>query len=273
MNKNLIKSSVFCLSALCSAFAFADGSLEKVISSGELRCGVQLDFPPSGYRNLSNEPEGYDVSYCKDMAKALGVKATVIETPSSERIPSLVANRIDVLIASTSITPERAMTVSFSQPYLNLVNVVLTNNQSSVEKFNDLKGKKVGGVTGTTTQFELRNAFDEWNDPNGSFINYGSESDSYLALSQGKIDGLILSAGTASALVQSGQFPSLAIKGEAPTPPDLTGIAMRKSDNQLQEWVRVFVWNQVKTGRYEELYLQYFGGENAPSLELDKAEY
>ena len=68
----------------------------------------------------------------------------------------------------------------------------------------------------------------------------------------------------ASALVKSGQFPTLVIKGNAPSPADMTGIAVRKSDADLLRWANVFIWNQVRTGRYQELFQTYFGNDTAP---------
>lgn len=251
----------------------AESTLDQVISNKALRCGVQLDYPPAGFRNAGNEPDGYDVQYCKDMAKALGVKPVIVETPSSERIPALVSNRIDVLIASASISPQRAMSVSFSQPYVNYTNVVLTRKDAGIEGFADLKGRTIGGVTGTTTEQELLVLRKGWGDTNGSYTGFGSEAESYLALAQGKIDGVIIGNASAAALVQSGQFPTLAIKGVAPTPPDLCGIAVKKTDTQMLNWVRTFVWTQVKNGRYAELYAQYFGDGEAPSLAVAGVDY
>jgi ABC-type amino acid transport substrate-binding protein len=251
----------------------ADSTLDQIIATKTLRCGVQLDYPPAGFRNPANEPDGYDVQYCKDMAKALGVKPVIVETPSSERIPALVSNRIDVLIASTSISPQRAMSVSFSQPYVNYTNVVLTRKDAGIEGFEDLKGRTIGGVTGTTTEQELQVLRTGWNDSSGSYTGFGSEAESYLALAQGKIDGVIIGNASAAALVQSGQFPTLAIKGIAPTPPDLCGIAVKKSDTQMLNWVKTFVWAQVKNGRYTELYAQYFGDGEAPSLAVAGVDY
>lgn len=253
--------------------AAAESTLDQVISNKALRCGVQLDYPPAGFRNTSNEPDGYDVQYCKDMAKALGVNAVIVETPSSERIPALVSNRIDVLIASASISPQRAMSVSFSQPYVNYTNVVLTRKDAGIEGFEDLKGRTIGGVTGTTTEQELQVLRKGWNDSSGSYTGFGSEAESYLALAQGKIDGVIIGNASAAALVQSGQFPTLAIKGVAPTPPDLCGIAVKKTDTQMLNWVKTFVWTQVKNGRYAELYAQYFGDGEAPSLAVAGVDY
>ncbi len=42
--------------------------LDDVINAGKLRCGVVLDFPPIGFRDADNNPAGFDVEYCKDMA-------------------------------------------------------------------------------------------------------------------------------------------------------------------------------------------------------------
>lgn len=261
------------LVATSVANAQSQATLDRVINSKTLRCGVQLDYPPAGFRTPQNEPEGYDVAYCKDMAKALGASAQIIETPSAERIPALVSNRIDVLIASTSITPQRALSVAFSQPYVSYINVPMTHKDAGVNSFDEFKGRTIGGVTGSTTEQELREVFNKWNDPKGKFISYGSESEAFLALNQRKIDGLIVAAGTAGALVKSGQFPSLQIKGTAPTPADLAGIAVRKTDTDFLRWVNVFVWNQVRTGRYQELYRTYFGTEQAPALNVPGVDY
>ena len=277
MNSFARHASAFVLLTLTAtvpiASAATGSTLDHVISSKTLRCGVQLDYPPAGFRNQANEPEGYDVQYCKDMAKALGAKAVIVETPSSERIPALVSSRIDVLIASTSISPQRAMSVSFSQPYVNYTNVVLTRKDANIESFQDLKGRNIGGVTGTTTEQELQLLRKGWNDKHGSYTGFGSEAEGYLALAQGKIDGVIIGNSSAAALVQSGQFPTLVIKGIAPTPPDLCGIAVKKADTQMLDWVKTFIWTQVKNGRYTELYAQYFGDGEAPSLTVTGVDY
>jgi len=261
------------LVATSTAHGQPTSTLDRIISSKTLRCGVQLDFPPLGFRNAKNEPEGYDVAYCKDIARALGATAQIVETPSAERIPALVSNRIDILVAGTSITSQRALSVAFTQPYISFIVVTLTHKDANVNSFEDFKGRTIGGVTGTTTELWLRARFDEWSDPKGRFISYGSESETFLALNQRRIDGVIVNAASAGALVSSGQFSNLVIKGEVPMPPDLAGIAVRKSDTDLLRWLKVFVWEQGVTGRYAELYRMYFGEGPVPPLTYPGVEY
>jgi ABC-type amino acid transport substrate-binding protein len=105
--------------ALASGLATAAHAdqLDEIISAGKLRCAVELDFPPNGARDKDNKPIGFDVDYCNDLAKALGVEAEIVDTPDPDRIPAILSGRADVGIAVASDTLERAKTIGFSIPY------------------------------------------------------------------------------------------------------------------------------------------------------------
>src|SRR5690606_20099735 len=111
--------------------------------------------------------------------------------------------------------------VAFTQPYIVHTVVVLTRKDTGISSFEDLKGRTVGGVTGTTPALALEKHVKEWNDPKAKFLTYGNEAESFLALNQGKIDALLLANGTAGMLIKSGQFPSFTTAGEAPVELDL----------------------------------------------------
>ena len=63
--------------------------LDDVINNGKVRCAVVLDFPPIGFRDANNEPAGFDVEYCKDLAKALDVDFELLPVTWAERLPSI----------------------------------------------------------------------------------------------------------------------------------------------------------------------------------------
>jgi polar amino acid transport system substrate-binding protein len=253
--------------------AQAQSTLDKVVQSKQLRCGVMLDSPPSGFRTPDNQPSGFDVVYCQDMAKALGAGAVIVETPSSDRIPALVSDRVDVLIASTSNTPKRALTVAFSQPYMNYTTAVITRNDTGITKFEQLKGRKLGGVTGTSTEQALAEFIKKWNDPATNYTGYASDTEAFLALQQGKVDAILQATAVLATLKQSGQFPTFVSGGEAPTPPDLVSMAVKRGDQEFLNWVKLFIWTQVSNGRFQEVYHQFFGDGPAPSLVVPGVEY
>lgn len=265
-----VAAAVFLLvSAMGNAQA---DKLDDIIDSGELRCSVTLDFPPIGYRDQNNEPAGFDVDYCKDMAKALGVEAVIVDTPFPDRIPALVSNRADISIASASDTLERAKTVAFSVPYIAYTNRVVTRTDTGIQSFEDLKGRKVGGVSGTTPEQNFLEHFKSWGDSDGDYISYQSDADQYLALAQGKIDAFVTASTTAATLMNSGKYENFAAVGEAPFPVDICGIMVNRHEYGFLNWVNLFVNRQVRSGRYQELYEKHVGGD-APKLDVAGVYY
>ena len=264
LGKTLLATTV--LAFAFASHAIAQSALDTIVQSKKLRCGIMLDSPPAGFRDQSNEPDGYDVTYCKDMAKALGAEPVVVETPSPDRIPALVSNRIDVLIASTTPTPARALTVAFTQPYTNNIMAVVTRKDTGISQFSDLKSKKLGGVVGTTPEqlFKSELAMG-WQNAGATYTGYASDAESYLALQQGKIDAILIDVGVFHALSQSGQFPEFVMAGPAPLS-DFGSIAVRRDDQQFLNWARMFVFQQVATGRWAEVYKKYYGDGPLPPL-------
>ena len=244
--------------------------LDDIISSGTLRCAVVLDFPPMGSRDANNEPVGFDVDYCNDLAKVLGVTAEIVETPFPDRIPALVSGRVDVGVASTSDTLERAKTVGFSIPYFAFKNVVLTRTDAGIEAFEDMKGHTVGSVAGTFEGIALDNNVKEWGE--GSFRPYQTQADVFLALSQGQIDATVVTSTVASSIIATGQYPNLVIKADAPYDIDYVSLIALREEYGLLNYLNLFVNQQVRTGRYQELYGKWVGGD-APDLTVPKVYY
>jgi ABC-type amino acid transport substrate-binding protein len=262
--KTLVATAALAVGIACHANA--QSALDTIVQSKKLRCGIMLDSPPAGYRDSNNEPDGYDVTYCKDMAKALGADPEIVETPSPDRIPALVSNRIDVLIASTTPTPARALTVAFTQPYTNNIMTVVTRKDTGVTQYVDLASKKLGGVVGTTPEQLFKEELAKgWEKSGATYTGYASDAESYLALQQGKVDAIVVAIGVFNALSQSGQFPEFVASGFAPLP-DFGSIAVRRDDQQFLNWARVFVFSQVANGRWAEVYHKYYGDGPLPPL-------
>ncbi|WP_099825065.1 transporter substrate-binding domain-containing protein [Oceaniglobus indicus] len=252
---------------LVAAPAMAD-KLDDIVSSGTLRCAVVLDFPPMGSRDADNNPVGFDVDYCNDLAAALGVEAEIVETPFPDRIPALVSGRVDVGVASTSDTLERARTAGFTIPYFAFTNVVLTREDAGIDGYESLAEHTVGSVAGTYEGIALEEDIKKW-DKGGSYRPYQSQADVFLALSQGQIDATVVTSTVASAIVAGGKYEGLTIAGDAPYLPDYVGLIALRQEYGLLNYLDLFINQQVRTGRYQELYEKWVGGD-APDLTIDK---
>ncbi|WP_371832278.1 ABC transporter substrate-binding protein [Paracoccus benzoatiresistens] len=249
------------LAAALAGPAFAD-KLDDIISSGTLRCAVVLDFPPMGSRDESNNPVGFDVDYCNDLAAALGVEAEIVETTFPERIPALMSGRVDVAVASTSDTLERAKTVGFSIPYYAFENAVVANEGVEMTDWEGMRGKTVGATAGTYEAIWLEEKVTEWGE--GEFRPYQNQADVFLALSQGQLDATVSTVEVAQANVASGNFPGIKIVDKAPMVPDYVALITLREEYGLINYMNLFINQQVRTGRYAELYAKWVGeGEPA----------
>ena len=256
--KTPIPAAAALLAAVLAMPAAAD-KLDDIIASGVLRCAVVLDFPPMGSRDESNNPIGFDVDYCNDLAAALGVKAEIVETPFPERIPALMSGRVDVGVASTSDTLERAKTVGMSIPYFSFEMAVTANDKAGIASFDDMKGKTVGATAGTFEAIALEKQIKEWG--SGTFRPYQTPADVFLALSQGQIDATVSTSTVAQSNVKSGKFPGISVVGKAPFDIDYVALFTNREEYGFLNYLNLFVNQQVRTGRYAELYDKWVGGD------------
>ncbi|WP_397449344.1 transporter substrate-binding domain-containing protein [Pseudomonas sp. NA-150] len=248
------------LSACFMGTAQAD-KLDSIIESGKLRCAVTLDFPPMGSRDENNKPIGFDVDYCNDLAKILGVTAEIVDTPFADRIPALVSGRADIIVASTSDTLERAKTVGMSIPYFAFQMKVVAHKGKGITKYEDLKGKPVGNTSSTFEALALEKDVKAWNDPNGSFRAYQTQNDTIQAVAQGHIDATVITNTVSAAVIKTGKYPDLEVVGNAPYVIDYVALAAKRSEYGLINYLNLFINQQVRTGRYAELYQKWVGGE------------
>ncbi|GGY07978.1 amino acid ABC transporter substrate-binding protein [Litchfieldella qijiaojingensis] len=264
--KNIFLAMVCSISAATPALA---DKLDDVIDAGVLRCGVVLDFPPIGYRDANNEPAGFDVEYCKDLAAALEVDAEIIPVTFSERLPLIVANRGDVVFGGTSDTLERAKTVGFSIPYAIYYAQAVVNSDSGVESFEDIRGKRVAASLGSVPEQEWLKIAEEW-DEEDLYQSYQSENEVFLAVAQGKAD-VGLTTNTAVKPVVA-QYDSVIAGPRMPWTTDYTSVAAPRKDVTWLNYLNLFVTHQVRSGRYQELWDKYVGGE-APELRIPGVHY
>ncbi|MGB3751683.1 MAG: transporter substrate-binding domain-containing protein [Arcobacteraceae bacterium] len=235
--------------------------LDKIIKKGTLNCGVVLDFPPMGYFDKDNKPAGFDVDYCNDLAKAMGVEANVMNLTWGDRIPSLVSGKTDVVIGSTSDTLERAKSVGFTYPYFVFKFQVISKKSKNINKFADLKNVKVGAALGTTYEQEYlayakKNGWDTDN-----YTAFKSENDAYLGLYQGKIDALISTNTNIATKLQAKEFKDFVAGPFVPNYDDVVGIITKRDEIAWINYLNLFLVHQIRDGGMNKAYNKYFGSE------------
>ncbi len=89
---------------------------QDILDKGEVRIGVPLDVPVYGFLDENQKPAGLDIDIANLIAKELGVELKLQQITGINRIPYLVTNKLDIVIAVMGATPGRAKSIMFSSP-------------------------------------------------------------------------------------------------------------------------------------------------------------
>jgi polar amino acid transport system substrate-binding protein len=267
--KTIAKMTAVCAMALgVSGTSFAD-KLDDVINAGVLRCAVVLDFPPIGYRDANNEPAGFDVDYCKDLAAALDVDHEILPVTWAERLPVIVTNRADVVFGGTSDTLERAKTVGFTIPYAIYYAQAVVGKDSGIVTFEDMKGKRIAGAVGTLPEQEFLKYAEAWGTED-LYQGYQSENEVFLAVAQGKADAGITTNTAVKPVAE--QYETIIAGPRMPWTTDYTSVVGPRKDISWLNYLNLFITHQVRSGRYDELWMKYVGSK-APELRIPGVYY
>jgi len=228
-------------------------SVADITKKGELVVGMLVDFPPYGILNASNEPDGYDADVARLLAKDLGVKVKIVPVAGPNRIPFLLTNKVDMLIASLAVTPERAKQVDFSEAYAGASIVLYAPKTKVIKAPADLKGVSVA-VTRASTQDLAVTAIA----PEGTQIRrFDDDATATQALLSGQVDAI-----GASTLVVA-QIAKIGGKDKFETKfllkQQYHGIALRPGNAELLARVNKFVADHKADGELNKLHQKWLG--------------
>ena len=138
--------------------------MKEIAESGTVKIGVKFDQPGLGFKRAGVKvPTGLDVEIGKILAAKLGIlpeDVDWVETISDNREPFLQAGTVDFVLASYSITDDRREVVGQAGPYYITGQQLLVKKGSDIKSVDDIKGKEVCSVTGSTSldQVEAKGA-------------------------------------------------------------------------------------------------------------------
>ncbi|MEP5728518.1 MAG: transporter substrate-binding domain-containing protein [Sulfitobacter sp.] len=105
----------------------ASSVIETIKQDGVIRIGLSI-FRPWSMRDLDGELVGFELDVGRELAKDMGVEVEFVPTSWDGIIPALVSGKFDVIISGMTITPQRNLTVAFSEPYAYSGLTILANN-------------------------------------------------------------------------------------------------------------------------------------------------
>ncbi len=248
----LASTTALTASLLLGTFAPATHAqtVDEIKKKGTLTVGLLVDFPPYGTVNAQNLPDGYDADVGTLLAKDLGVKVNLVPVTGPNRIPFLLTNKVDVLVASLAITPERAKQVQFSNPYSAATIVLYGDKKANIKTAADLKAVRIG-VARASTQDTAVTAMA----PEGTEIRrFDDDASAMQALMSGQVDAIGCSTTVAAQIAKrSGD----AFENKLVLRQQFMAVAMRQGQPELLKAMNDFVAKNTANGELNKLYRKW----------------
>ena len=173
---------------LCAGMMTACGNATTpATDSGEtLVMATNAYFPP--YEFYENDKiVGIDAEVAEKIAEKLGMTLVIEDMEFGSIITAVQTGKVDMGMAGMTVSEDRLKNVDFSTSYATGIQSVIVKEGSDIKSIEDLDGKQIGVQENTTGDIYVSDDYGE------EFTNrYSKGTDAVLALTQGKIDCVII---------------------------------------------------------------------------------
>lgn len=237
-------------------------SVQQIKKNGTIRIAVFGDLPPYGWVNKEGKRVGYDVTLAHQVAKDLGVKVKFVQVNANNRVDALNSNKVDLVLANFTVTPERKQVIDFAKPYMKVSVGVVSPKNKTITKASQLQGKNVIVTKGTTAE----NYFTS-KQPNVKLLKFDSKTQQFNALKNGR--GVALADDNSYLYAWSKNNPNYTVGIKSIGPKSYIAPAVKKGNKSLLNWTNKEIDKLTKQSFFVKDYntqlKPYFGKEVKPS--------
>jgi glutamate transport system substrate-binding protein len=234
----------------------AGSTMAAIQARGFIRVGIKFDQPSFGQIDADTEQvEGFDAEIAKLMAVAIfGGKASDVDhrirwvqAVSRNRESLLAGGEVDIVIATYSITAERAERVSFAGPYYSSrQDIMFRSDDTSIAGLDDLVGKRVCTAQGSTSYQNLVTA-----SPDAVPVIRDTYSECAQALADEKVDAVTTDRAILAGYLHQGSG-TFRLLNRPFADEELYGIGLRKYDEGFRRFLTQRLIDIVANGDWSQ---------------------
>ena len=174
-------------------------------------------------------------------------------------IPALLAEQIDAVMASLSITADRLQTINFSDPYYNTPTVIVGQRDIKMDASPEgMAGKILGVQVSTIHQTYAQTYFEGATE----LRSYQTQDEANQDLAAGRIDATQADSLAMDTFLASPEGACCELKGAVAADEAIlgagVGAGVRKDDDELREALNRGIAAILADGTYDEITSRYF---------------
>ncbi|RPF32533.1 ABC transporter substrate-binding protein [Streptomyces sp. TLI_185] len=235
----------------------AAGGVE-LVKAGQLTTCTHLPYPPF-QSEINGKVQGFDVSLIDLVAKDLGVKQQILDTPFENFKTGAFLNsgECDVAAAGMTITAERKKNVDFSDPYFDATQALLVDKNSGITSLADAKAKKVklGAQAQTTGEdYAKKQGFDP--------VSFESSDAVLNGLRTGQVKAVIIDYPVVQGWLKDKANADKFKVADNLNTGEQYGFTVKKGNTKLLAAVNKAIKDARADGTYKKLYEKWIGPYN-----------
>jgi glutamate/aspartate transport system substrate-binding protein len=244
--------------------AAAQGTLDKVKSSGAITIGHRDASVPFSYYDDKQQPIGYAMDLCARIVNAVkaelkmaSIKTNYQLVTSANRIPLMANGTIDLECGSTTNNIARQKEVSFTITHFVTANRWVYKKSANLGKLESLKGKTIVSTAGTTN-IKGMTEINAAKNLGMNILSANGHPESFQMVETGRAVAFAMDDILLASLVASSRSPGdYAISAEA-TSVEPYGIMLRKDDPAFKKVVDAAMAQTYKSGAINGIYAKWF---------------
>ena len=235
----------------------SDSVITQIQEEGVIRIGLSL-FVPWSMRDVNGDLIGFELDVGRQLAEDMGVEVEFVPTAWDGIIPALLAGNFDVIISGMSVTPQRNLTVNFTDPYAYSGLAILANRELTAGmEMADLNSPDVtfAARRGATPAVVIADRF-----PEAELLLFDEDGAATQEVLNGNAHATMASQPTPNR--EAGRNPeTLYVPFDALFDPRGEGFAVRRGDPDALNFFNNWIAQQWRSGWLEERHDYWFASE------------
>jgi polar amino acid transport system substrate-binding protein len=235
----MVFSLVGCSSGSTTTASKEVSTIEKIKENKKIVIGTAPGYMPFEMKDTDDNFIGYDIDLGNAIGEALGVEVEWKQYEFSGLIPALQTGDIDLLLGGMTIRGDRALAVSFSEPYYATGQVLMVPASDTTTKSwedLDVEGNVIAASQGTTGALLAKQLF-----KNAEVVDYADYPTASMAVGQENADGIIYDEPAVKqySIIHEGEVRGIFDLISA----ENLGAAVKLNDVEMVMWLNSFLYS------------------------------
>ena len=236
-----------------------ENSGEGTLDYDKIIVGLDDTFAPMGFRDENGELTGVDVELANAVSEELGIPFEFQPIDWSMKETELNNGTVDLLWNGYTITEERKQVVSFTDPYLENRQIVVTMVDSDINSIADIAGKTVAAQD-MSSAIDAIEGKPEVKDTFAELVTFETNDQCLRDLEAGRSDAVVADEVLVKYYISQKGAEKYKILDEDFGEEEY-GIGARKDDTALVEAINKAMDSLKEKGTTKEIGEKWFGDD------------